>query len=120
MSTLAMEHVQRPVHRGPLEGATHYGVSGSPGDGPYVQIWLKISGGTIEKAAFKTPGCPSSTAAAGVLCTLVTGREPDKAKELSADELLLVLGGLPEGKGHYADEAIEALRCAITKGENWS
>jgi len=112
LSPIALEHLEKPLHRGPMEDATHYGVSGSPGDGPYVQIWLKIEGGKIEKAAFKTPGCPSSTAAAGVLCTLVTGRSLERALSLTAKELEIVIGGLPEGKGHYLVQSIEALHQA--------
>jgi NifU-like protein involved in Fe-S cluster formation len=116
LSPLAQNLIQSPIHRGPMESATHYGVSGSPGDGPYVQIWLKIQDGIIEQAAFKTPGCPSSTAAASVLCTLITGRPPDKALSLTPKELETVVGGLPEGKGHYIDQSIEALHNA-QKGE---
>jgi len=100
-----------------MEDATHYGVSGSPGDGPYVQIWLRVKDGTIERAAFKTPGCPSSTAAAGVLCTLIAGRALDKALSLTAKELEIVVGSLPEGKGHYIDKSIEALNKAQKGGD---
>jgi len=106
-------HTQEFVGNGAFEGATHYGVSGSPGDGPYVEIWLEILQDKVARATWNTPGCPSSVAAASTICRLAIGRETEKLLLLTAAELTLVIGGLPEGKGHYADKAIVALRNAI-------
>ena len=67
----------------------------------------------IRQAAFKTPGCPSSTATAGVLCAVITGRPVEKALELTTEDLAAVVGDLPEGKGHYVDRAIDAMRSSL-------
>lgn len=53
LSSIAADHVQRPRNAWPLEGATHTGLSGSPGDGPHVQIWLFIDGEVIRKATYE-------------------------------------------------------------------
>jgi len=116
LSPLAADHVQRPRNRGPLENAS-YGVSGTPGDGPYVEIWARVEGGVIREAGFRTPGCPSSTAAASMLCELAKGREAARVLELTGEDLERLLGGLPEGKGDYARMSVEAMTKAI-KGEN--
>jgi hypothetical protein len=47
-----------------------------------------------------------------MLAQLATGRDLDKLLTLESSELLLVLGGLPEGKEYYAELAIKALRSA--------
>ena len=112
MTELAQRYVQGPLMRGPLEGATHFGESDPRGDGPYMQIWLIIEEGSILKAAYRSPGCPSSSACGGVLCALVTGREVARALSLTVQDLLNVIGELPEGKGHYAERAIRALQAA--------
>ena len=109
LSALAAEHVHHPRNRGPIENATAYGVAGEPGEGAYVQIWLVVEEDLIRQAAFKTPGCPSSTAAASVLCQVVTGRTLEEAAGLTGDDLLVILGGLPEGKEDYAFRAVDAL-----------
>src|SRR5579862_7246094 len=67
----------------------------------------------IVRAAFRTFGCPSATAAGSMLCTLLTGMEVEKAKLITAADLLLVLGGLPEGKEFCAELAINSLREAL-------
>lgn len=112
LSPLAADHVHRPRNRGPLEGAS-YGVSGSPGDGPYVEVWARTEGGVVREAAFRTPGCPSSTAAASLLCELAAEREAKKVADLTGEDLLRLLGGLPEGKEKYATMSVEAMRAAL-------
>ncbi len=91
-----------------MDGAS-YGVAGSPGDGPYVEIWAKVEDGRVLDASFRTPGCPSSTAAASMLCELAIGREASKLAALTAEDLLAVLGGLPEGREAYAQMSVDAL-----------
>jgi len=112
LSALAADHVQRPRNRGRFEGYSHYGVGGTVGEGPATQIWLLVEAGMIRRAAYETHGCPSSIAAASLLCTLITGREFARAQTLTAEELLIVLQGLPEGKGMFANLAVDALRSA--------
>lgn len=125
-----------PAHIGPLEGATHCGVAGVPGDGPYMQLWLECreqgkreqergkSGerdapaadeAVIVRAAFKTFGCPSATAAGSMMSALLTGMPVEKARLLTAADLLLVLGGLPEGREFCATLAIDSLTDALNK-----
>ena len=119
LGAVAADHLARPRNRGPLLAATHIGLGGNePGDGPFVRIWLRVEGGVIQEAAFQSHGCPSSVAAASVLCSLITKRELDKALTLTADELIAVMGGIPEGKEIYAKMAIDALRSASAASES--
>ena len=114
---LAAAQIQNPRHVGPLGGPCLYGVSGVPGDGPYVEIWARVEDGILREAAYRSPGCPSSTAAAGVLCEISIGREVERVLSLDASDLMIVLGGLPEGKGHWTARAVEAMRNALGEGE---
>jgi len=117
LSPVAAALVQKTSARGPFEGFSHYGVSGIPGDGPYVELWFEVVDGAIRAASFRVPGCPSSTAAAAMLCELAKGRAPEKLVELTGPELLLILGGLPEGKEHHAHRTIEAMKAAFPVSE---
>ena len=116
ISELALEQVRNGRYVGPLDGATHYGVVGSPGDGPWIEIWLEIRGDLIEQAAYRTHGCPSSQASAAMVCRLSGGRLKTDISLMTSSDLMLVLGGLPEGKGHFADMAVQALHRALTDG----
>ena len=57
-----------------------------------------------------------STAAASLLCELATGRKVERVLDLTGEDLLRVLGGLPEGKEPYAKMAVEAMRAALQGG----
>lgn len=117
LSPIAAQHVHSPRNAGRLEGATHVGVSGTPGDGPYVRIWLIVKDKTIVAATYECNGCPSSIAASSMAAQVLIGRSVDKALLLEARDLLLLLGGLPEGKEYYAEMAVEAFKNALQEEE---
>lgn len=117
-SAIAIDHVQSPRNRGPLQGATHVGTGGSPGEGPYARLWLIVEDGRIVDASYKTPGCPSSTACASVLCQLISGRDVQLCRMLTNADLLAVVGGLPEGKDYWIDHVMAALNDALNCHEN--
>jgi NifU-like protein involved in Fe-S cluster formation len=48
-----------------------------------------------------------------MVCDLVRGRTFEQAKRLDVNDLLAVLGGLPEGKVYLADLAVAALKSGI-------
>jgi NifU-like protein involved in Fe-S cluster formation len=96
-----------------VEPITLTGISGAPGEGSYVILWITVDEGVIQDAKFKVPGCPSSIAAASMTVRVVKGRTVEQALRLDADDLLKLLGGLPDGRGHLADMCVEALRDAL-------
>ena len=98
---------------GPLSCATHYGEDGVKGEGPYCRIWLRIVDEAIEEASFECNGCPSMIASASQISELVTGRTVSKAMLMEPHDLLLILGGLPEGKEACADRTVHALKKAL-------
>jgi nitrogen fixation NifU-like protein len=116
LSPLAAEYAQRANNRGPLESSTHVGRYGSEGGGPYMILWLEIKDEVIRAVAYQTYGCPAAMACGSITCALVKGRDVDEAMRLTAEDLIYVLGGLPEGKGECAKYAIVALRDALNFG----
>lgn len=108
-----MQFVHAPRYRGPLANFTHHASAGTVGDGPFMEFWLQIESEKIREAAFHSYGCPSSLAAGGTLCCLVTGREVERALALTDTELVTVIGGLPEGKLGLAKLAIQGFRLAV-------
>ena len=60
-------------------------------------------------------GCPNAIACGNWVARWVAGRTPGEARILEAEDLRRVLGGLPLGKEHCADLAVDALRAALRK-----
>ena len=115
-SDLAQEHISNPRNLGPMEAATDVGTAGAPGEGPFMTLWFEVTEGVIRRAAFQTYGCAAATAAGSITTVLLTGRTIEQALLLTARDIQLVLGGLPEGKEHCAQLAAEAVQRALTKG----
>ena len=113
-SALVSEHFHQPRRVGPLIGATHTGTAGTPGDGPYVVLWLRVEEETIVQAAYQTFGCPAAIASASMAAELVEGREISEVLQIDEAQLDRALCGLPEGKEHCPRLAIQALVAALT------
>jgi nitrogen fixation protein NifU and related proteins len=116
-SDIVNDHVSRPRNVGPLEGATHEGTAGVPGDGPYMILWLEVADRRILRAAYKTYGCIAAIACGSITATLLAGLPMERALLLEAEDVIRVLGGLPEGKEHCAVLCVQALRRAVQDGE---
>ena len=76
-------------------------------------LWFVVSGERIDRAAYRTFGCPAAIASASMVAELVEGRLVEAALMLTESELIQALGGLPEGKEHCPKLAVQALVAAL-------
>jgi NifU-like protein involved in Fe-S cluster formation len=109
----------QPYHRGlPADiealGAT-VGQEGFPGEGPYMKVALRWEGESCAQAWFETYSCPAAVACGSRLAQWVQGKTLGQAESLGADDLSLLLGGLPLGKKHCAHLAVNALQSALSE-----
>jgi nitrogen fixation NifU-like protein len=95
-----LELFNTPRHAGKLEEATHFGEAGTPGQGPYLRLRLRVEAGIVEQARFKTYGCPAVIACGEALCQLVEGRPLAKIGLVTAARIEECVGGVPPEKSH--------------------
>jgi NifU-like protein involved in Fe-S cluster formation len=74
-----------------------------------VQIFVKLDGGRVARATFRTFGCSACIAASSMATELLAGR----SSAPSANELDAALGGLPVDKRYCAELVAEAARRAL-------
>ena len=67
----------------------------------------------IEDAKFEAKGCPPVIASCCVVTEMIKKMEIEKAKTLTANEIINKLNGLPKEKEHCAELVIKTLRKAI-------
>lgn len=115
LSPTVIDHFYSPRNSGVLEEATHHGVAGSPGDGPYVILHFQVAGSTILKASYETYGCPVVVTCASLIAELFTGKSVEQALLLDSHDLTLLTGGIPEGKSYCPQLAVDALHNAFAK-----
>lgn len=112
-SAAVLDHTLNPRNTGPLEGANRFGQAGDPGGGPYALLWFVVEGETIQQGAYQTYGCPAAVACASFAAEFLKGRSIRQALRLDARDIELLLGGLPEGKGHCPALVVQAIRQAF-------
>jgi len=81
--------------------------------GDTMEIYLRMNGSRIEGATFMTDGCGPTVACGSKLTTMVRGMSLDEARQVTQDDLVAALDGLPEESVHCAELAVSTLREAI-------
>jgi NifU-like protein involved in Fe-S cluster formation len=111
----ATNHFPHPRNIGPLECPDAVGTAGTPGEGNFMVVEMRVDDGTIRCARFQTYGCPGAVASGSCLTEWVTGMAASAAAAITPEQLEQRLGGLPLGKGHCAALAVEAMRRALAQ-----
>ena len=112
-NSTVMDHFMNPRNMGDLKDADGVGEVGATACGDIMKISLKIKGGRIEDARFKTFGCGSAIASSSMATELIKGRTIEEAMNFSNQEVVDALGGLPPVKIHCSVLAEEALKAAL-------
>ena len=86
-------HMLRPLGTQPIDHVDLVGRSGQEGQGPFFVISLKVAGGRIEAASFRSAACPYSTATGSAMVKIVQDRTLDDARALTDADLEQELGG---------------------------
>jgi len=90
--------------------------TGSCGD--TIKLYLKINKDkVIENAKFQYLGCPASAACGSILTQIIKRKRLQEAKEITEDDVLEELDGLPDNECHCAELAVTTLYKAISKYE---
>jgi len=110
---IVRDHFLHPRNMGEIEDADAIGEAGNPVCGDMMRLYLKIAGGVIVDAKFKTFGCGAAIAASSMATELIKGRTLEEALKISNEVVNEALGGLPPSKRHCSLLAEEALRAAM-------
>jgi nitrogen fixation NifU-like protein len=118
-SQKVIEETYNPKNLGRMSAPDAVGiVHGWCGD--TMEIYLRMNSSRIEEATFMTDGCGPTVACGSKLTTMVRGMSLDQASEITPENLIAALDGLPEESLHCAELAVNTLREAINhceKGE---
>jgi nitrogen fixation protein NifU and related proteins len=112
-----MDHVLSPRNGGVIEHPDLTGHSGTPGKWGFLILFLRVEEGRIGAAKYHTVGCGPTVACGSMLSELVLGRSIEECRELTAEDLIVALDGVPPHKLHCPALAIGALRDALTHWE---
>jgi nitrogen fixation protein NifU and related proteins len=110
-----IDHFMAPRNVGelPPEETDGFGQIGDPGCGDQVKLWIAVHDGRIRRIAFRSFGCPGAIATSSMLTSLAQGKTIADALQISDDDVVEALGGIPERKRHCSLLGVQALREAI-------
>lgn len=114
-----IDHYKNPRNFGEMDDPTVRVFEVNTFCGDNLEFFLKIKDNIITEAKFRCLGCAISTATSSMLTEKLTGLEVDKAKNISENEILELLGGeISAGRKKCAFLPLVALRKALVNLTN--
>ena len=108
-----MEHFLRPKNAGRMDNPSGVGMIGDPECGDSLQLFIRVDGERISDVKYLIRGCPAAMAVASALSELAMGKLVEDALFITDDDVVEVLGGLPEIKLHCSNLGASALQLAL-------
>ena len=114
-SEKVLDHYDNPRNVGKMDmtdPSVGTGMVGAPACGDVMKLQIKVNGGVIEDAKFKTYGCGSAIASSSLLTEWVKGKTLDEARAIKNIDIVEELS-LPPVKIHCSVLAEDAIKSAI-------
>ena len=100
-----------------MKDANAKATAGSMACGDMMTFYLKIENGIVTNATFESYGCAANIATGSMVTELIKGKPLEEVKNLTWQEVVKSLGGLPKVKHHCSNLAIDTLMKAISEYE---
>jgi nitrogen fixation NifU-like protein len=114
-SEVLCEHVVAPRNGGVIANPDLTGHAGAPGRGAFMIFFLRVEAGRVHAAKYQTVGCGPTIASGSMLTELIVGRTLAECRDLTVENLIDALDGMPPDKLHCPALAIAALRDALSR-----
>jgi nitrogen fixation NifU-like protein len=112
-STQVLDHFEHPRNAGTIADANASARIENPACGDVLELTLKVDGDQIAEICFRAKGCVAAMACGSALTELLRGKSVDEARNLTREELLRAVGGLPQASSHASHLAMDALQAVL-------
>ncbi len=92
-ATSLLEHFRNPHNAGELSDATATVEVTNPVCGDVLRLAVRVEGGRILAARFKTQGCVAAIASSSALTDMLGGKTLAEARQITAEQISSALGG---------------------------
>ncbi len=108
-----LDHFQNP--RNPGEVATPDAVARleNPACGDVLELTLKLEGTRIAEIRFRAKGCVPAMACGSAITELAKGKTLEDARQVSREDLIGKVGGLPQASAHASHLAMDTLAALL-------
>jgi len=108
-----LDHFQNPRNAGQIEAPDRAARLENPACGDILELTLKLEGKRIADIRFRAKGCVPAMACGSAITELAKGKNVDEARQLSREELVKKVGGLPQASAHASHLAIDTLAALL-------
>ena len=108
-----LDHFEHPRNAGVVAEPDALVQLENPACGDVLKLSLKLEGDRIEEIRFLAKGCVCSMACGSALTELALGKTIEQARELTRDQLVRAVGGLPPASAHAGHLAMDALASVL-------
>ena len=102
-----------PQNAHSMPDADAEGSYGDPSCGDYLTVYLKVKDNRIEEISYLVFGCCASIATSSMTSVLAKGKTLEEALNITEEDIIQALDGLPENKVHCSNLGVSVLRSAI-------
>lgn len=115
-----LDHFQNPRNAGEVEAPDATARLENPACGDILELSVrleetKLKGKRIVDIRFRAKGCVPAMACASALTELIQGKSIEQARQVSREELVRKVGGLPRASAHASHLAMDTL-AALLRG----
>jgi nitrogen fixation protein NifU and related proteins len=108
-----LKHFEKPKFVKRLKFPNGVGEVGNIQCGDIMHLEINVENNRIKDIGFQTFGCAAAIASSDAVCELAKGKTLEEAGNITKDEIVKELGGMPLIKVHCSLLGIQALNKAI-------
>jgi nitrogen fixation protein NifU and related proteins len=108
-----LDHFQNPRNVGEVETPDVSAQMENPACGDVLKLTSKLAGKQIADIRFRAKGCVPAMACGSAITELIKGKTVEEARQVSREELVRAVGGLPEASGHAATLTMDTLKALL-------
>ncbi|MGC9324161.1 MAG: iron-sulfur cluster assembly scaffold protein [Desulfomonilia bacterium] len=112
---IVLDHFVNPRNVGEMENgeAVGFALVEDSSCGDQMKLWIRVEDDIITDIKFKSFGCPGAIATSSMATELAKGKSLEDVRELTDDDVITALGGIPEHKKHCSLLGMSAIHTAI-------
>jgi nitrogen fixation NifU-like protein len=110
-----LDHFQNPRNVGDVEAPDASAQMENPACGDVLKLTAKLAGRQIADIRFRAKGCVPAMACGSAITELVKGKTVEEARQVSREELVRKVGGLPQASAHASHLAVDTLTRLLRK-----
>jgi nitrogen fixation NifU-like protein len=111
-----LDHFQNPRNAGEIKAPDAVAQLENPACGDILELSLELEKPEAMRIAdirFRAKGCVPAMACGSAITELVKGRSVEEARQLSREELVQKVGGLPQASAHASHLAMDTLAALL-------